>query len=476
MIRQEFFAIALYLLILVGIAIASYKKTQTSQDFIIGGRGLNFWLTALAAHASDMSSWIFMGYPVALFLTGSFNIWLAAGLTIFMFVNWQCIAPKIRVATEKFDSMTFSSFFESRFKDTGGGLRIVTALMCFLFYTIYISASFYALGLLLQTFFGFPYWISLLAGVLIVIPYLFVGGYITLAWTDFFQGIFLLLVIISTPIIATLHIGGSLVVENALQKAHFFDNLIPSYTPLGFLAILFSMASWGLGYFGQPHIVTKFMGIKNPLEIRKSKMIGMTWQVLILTSATFIGMIAIAYFQNGIENPQLIFVRMVGAIFPTFLGTFVLCAIIGATITHADSQILVLASTLTEDFYKRIFRKKATSKELLIVSRLSILFVAALSYLVAYNPPSSIFVLVEYAWFGLGSAFGPLVVFALYSKSANKYGAYAGVISGGLIAAVWPLVNDYFHLSIPTLIPGFGVSSLLIFLVSKLSQKRALHG
>ena len=467
-------AIAFYLLILIGIACASYRKNLTSQEFIIGGRKLNFWLTALAAHASDMSSWIFMGYPVTLFLTGSFNIWLAVGLTVFMFVNWQCIAPRIRVATEKFDSMTFSSFFESRFKDTSGGIRIITALMCFLFYTIYISASFYALGLLLQTFFGFPYWVGLTIGVLIVIPYLFVGGYITLAWTDFFQGIFLLLVILSVPLIATFHIGGVSVVESALEKAKFFDGLIPSYSPLGLLAILFSMTSWGLGYFGQPHIVTKFMGIRDPLEIRKSKMIGMTWQVLILGSATLIGMIAIAYFQNGIDNSQLIFVRMVQEIFPTFLGAFVLCAIVGATLTHADSQILVLASTLTEDFYKRIFRKAASSKELLIVSRLSILFVAFVAYIIAFNPFSSIFALVEYAWFGLGSAFGPLVVFALYSKSANKYGAYAGVISGGVIAAVWPLVNSYFSIDIPTLIPGFGVSSLMIYLLSKLTTRRAV--
>lgn len=470
MLSPQFLAVSLYVLILIGIAFASYRKNLTSQEFILGGRGLNFWLTALAAHASDMSSWIFMGYPVALFVSGIFNVWLAVGLTVFMFINWQYIAPKIRIATEKFDSMTFSSFFESRFKDTSGALRILTALMCFLFYTIYISATFYALGLLFQTLFGFSYLIGLSIGVLVVIPYLFVGGYITLAWTDFFQGIFLLLVILIVPIVATLHLGGIDVVESALTKAHFFDNLIPSHSLAGYFAILFSMASWGLGYFGQPHIITKFMGIKNPKEIRKSKMIGMTWQVLILTSATFIGMVAVAYFQNGVDQSQLIFVKMVEKLFPTLIGSFILCAMIGAALTHADSQILVLASTLTEDFYKRIFRKNASSKELLIVSRFSVLFVALIAYFIAYNPLSSIFMLVEYAWFGLGSAFGPLVVFSLYSKTANKYGAYAGVISGGTVAAVWPLINKCFGMNVPTLIPGFLLSSLLIYLVSRFTN------
>ena len=468
MIITEILAIAIYLAILVGIAIASLKKNQTSKDFIIGGRGLNFWLTALAAHASDMSSWIFMGYPVVLFASGSSKIWLALGLIIFMFINWQWIAPKIRVATEKYDAMTFSSFFESRFADQSGGLRILTAVMSLLFYTIYISASFNGLGLLFETLFHFPYWIGLTLGVLIVTPYLFVGGYVTLAWTDFFQGLFLLLVILLVPAVATYHLGGIAPITSALDAKQFFASFIPHHSFKGFISVLFLMMSWGLGYFGQPHIITKFMGIRDVKEIKKSKRVGMSWQVLILGSATLIGMVAIAFFKDGIADQQLIFVNMVRAIFNPFVATFILCAMIGATLTHADSQLLVLASSLTEDFYKRIFRKNASSRELLAVSRISILIVAIIAYLIALHPNQSIFQLVEYAWFGLGSAFGPLLIFSLYSKRANKYGAYAGVISGGVIAAMWPLISE----TIPTLILGFGVSSLMIWLVSTFTQGR----
>ncbi|MDN3504050.1 MAG: sodium/proline symporter [Rhabdochlamydiaceae bacterium] len=476
MLLSELAAILLYLAILVGIAIASFKKNQSSDQFILGGRSLNFWLTALAAHASDMSSWIFMGYPVVLFATGSVNIWLAVGLTLFMYINWQYIAPKIRVATEKYNALTFSTFFESRFHDTSGALRILTAIMSLIFYTIYISASFYGLGLLLETLFGFPYWLGLIIGVLIVTPYLFFGGYLTLAWTDFFQGLFLLTVILFVPFIATYHLGGWGNVSAQLTKVKFFNNLIPSYSIGGIITVFFIMMSWGLGYFGQPHIITKFMGIKNPKEIKKSKYVGMTWQVLILTSATFVGMVAIAYFKDGIHDQQLIFIDMVQSIFNPFVGTFILCAIIGATITHSDAQILVLSSSLTEDFYRRILRKQASSKELVLVSRLSILFVSIIAYFIALQRFSSIFRLVEYAWFGLGSAFGPLLIFALYSKSANKYGAYAGVISGGLIAAVWPVVNDLLSIDIPTLIPGFAISSFLIWSVSHLTkQKGQVH-
>ena len=469
MVLSEVCAIGLYVILLICIAVFTHKKDQTSADFIIGGRGLNFWLTALAAHASDMSSWIFMGYPVVLFTSGIFEVWLAVGLTLCMFINWHWIAPKVRTATEKFDAMTFSSFFESRFRDTSGGIRIVTALMCLFFYTIYISTSFYGLGLLFELVFGIPYMWGLVAGVFIVTPYLFVGGYITLAWTDFFQGLFLLLVIMVVPIVATFTLGGTHVIDAALNAKNYFHGLIPGNSFWGVISALFVMLSWGLGYFGQPHIITKFMGIRDVKEMRKSKYVGMTWQVLILTSATFVAMVAIAYFQGGIDNKQLIFPEMVRGIFPSFLGTFVLCAMIGATLTHADSQLLVLSSTLTEDFYRRIIRKTASSKELLLVSRLSILLVAAVAFAIASQRLSTIFELVEFAWFGLGSAFGPILIFALYSKSANKYGAYAGVISGGVIAAVWELINHKMGWSIPTLIPGFGISSFLIWFVSKVT-------
>jgi sodium/proline symporter len=467
---SEFTAIGLYVLLLLFIGIASYKRGQTATDFIIGGRSMNFWVTALAAHASDMSSWIFMAYPAVIFATGLFNVWTSIGLTLFMFLNWHFIAPKIRTASEKYNSMTFSSYFESRFSDTTGSLRIITAVMLFLYYTIYISAGLQGLGLLIESLFPIPYHLGIMLGLCVVVPYLFIGGYVTLAWTDLFQGIFLLVVITFVPLYILPQVGGIQGIIDGATLKNVSLSLFPSYDLNGFLSVFFIMTSWGLGYFGMPHIVTKFMGIKNVEETYKAKYVGITWQIIALTFSTLIGLIAIPYFIGGISDPQLIFIEMTEHFFPRFFASLILCAILGVTITTMDSQILVLASSLTEDFYKRIIRKRASSKELLLISRLSILVIAVLAYLIAAGKNQSIFALVSYAWFGLGASFGPLMIFSLYSNKINKYGAWAGVLSGGTIAGIWPLLPSYFQIEIPTLIPGFVISSICILFFSYITR------
>jgi sodium/proline symporter len=469
---SAFFAVACYILILILIGVLSKKKNQTSSDFMIGSRKMSFWLTAFAAHASDMSSWIFMAYPAVIYTIGLFNVWTAIGLTIFMFINWQFVAKKLRLATECYNSLTLPSFFESRFADTSGLLRIFTVLISFGFYTIYISSGLVALGILLETLFGLPYIIGMTIGVFIIVPYLFIGGYITLAWTDLFQGIFLLLAIVFVPFYALIHIGGFPALSLAIAQKTEYMGILPDTSWKTILTIIFTMCSWGLGYFGQPHIVTKFMGIKNPEEIHKAKWVGISWQIVSLTAATLMGLIGIAFFAKTgpLIDSQLVFINMALALFPAFLSAFILCAILGATITVMDSQILVLSSNLTEDFYKKILRKGASSKELLIVSRISVLIVALIAYLIACQTKSTIYTLVSYAWYGLGASFGPVVLFGLYSKKANRIGAWAGLISGSLIAAIWPLINKTMPLDVPTLIPGFLISSFTIWAVSSITQ------
>ncbi|MCI5052626.1 MAG: sodium/proline symporter [Simkaniaceae bacterium] len=459
---SEIIAVALYICILLGIGIASYHRNFTSSEFILGGRKMNFWVTALAAHASDMSSWIFMAYPAVIFAQGLSNFWAAIGLTLFMYLNWQFVAKKVRIETAKYECMTYSSFFEARFADTTGWIRVLTAVMLFIFYVIYISAGMTGMGIVINSLFGLDYWLGVTLGVLVVIPYLFIGGYVTLAWTDLFQGIFLLIVIVLVPSIVLPMVGGMDGIEASAKLQGISLNLLPEGGIWSALAI---MVSWGLGYFGQPHIVTKFMGISDPNEIHKSKYIGMSWQIIALCYATLIGLVAIPFFQNGISDPQLIFIRMTESIFPPFLAAFVLCAILGATITNTDSQILVLVSSLTEDFYKRVFRKSAGSRELLWVSRLSIFLVAIIAYFIALRGSDTIYELVSYAWFGLGSSFGPLLLFSLFSKKTTKQGAWAGILVGGAVAALWPLSKS----ALPTLVPGFGLSSIAIYLTSKLT-------
>lgn len=471
MYLYELTAVICYFALLLAIGFFSYRKHISASDFIIGNRSLNYWLTALAAHASDMSSWMFMGYPAAIFLTGYLNTWTAVGLILFMFLNWQLVAPKIRVATEQFSSLTFSSFFESRLADTSGMIRVFTALMSLIFYTIYISAGLVGLGLLIETLFGIQYEIGILIGVIIVVPYVFTGGYVTLAWIDLFQGIFLMLVILFVPFYILPKIGGFEGIHQAIEIKKLSPSMFPSFSGKSYLDIFFMITSFGLGYFGQPHIVTKFMGIKNVSEMSKSKMIGMTWMIISLAAATMVGLVGIAYFNNGLADPEQVFIEMVRQEFHPLLIGFFLCAVLAATINAMSSQVLVLSSNLTEDFYKRIFRKNASSSELLLVSRLGVVIVAFVAFGIAYGKISSIYSLVQYAWSGLGAAFGPLLLLSLYSKKINRFGAWAGILSGGLLSGIWPYFNKVLHIDIPSLLPGFFVSLFLILLVSRLTTR-----
>lgn len=468
----ELLAIWCYLTVLCLVGVLSYRRHLSATDFIIGSRSLNYWLTALAAHASDMSSWLFIGYPAIVFTGGLFNAWAAVGLLLFMWLNWQLVAPKVRVATEQYNSLTFSSFFESRLSDTSGLIRLFTALMSLVFYTIYISAGLVGLGLLLNTLFDISYHVSILIGIVVVVPYVFMGGYVTLAWIDLFQGFFLMGVIIVVPFYILSLVGGWDSAMLSIQEQKISLQLIPSFQSHTLLEIFFMVAGWGLGYFGQPHIVTKFMGIRHVHEIVKSKYIGMSWMLLALVAATGVGLVGIAYFQGSSIDPEHVFIEMVRRSFSPFLVGLILCAVLAATINAMSSQVLVLSSSLTEDIYKRIFRKDASSKELLLVSRGGILAVAILAFLIAYGKFSTIYSLVLYAWSGLGSSFGPLLLLSLYWKKLNKYGAWSGILAGGIIAGIWPYFNQWIPVSIPSLLPGFTISLALIIIVSLLTHHR----
>lgn len=466
----EFSALLLYVAILFAIGFFVSRRVKTATDFMMGGRSLNFWVTALSAHASDMSSWLFMGYPTVVFNQGLFlGWWLAVGLIFFMFLNWTLIAPRVRMRTEEYNSFTFSSFFESRFADTSGLIRIFTAILSLVFYTIYISAGMMGLGFLIESLFEINYYIGISIGVFMVLPYLFFGGYRAIAYIDLFQGFFLLLAICLVPLFAIGKVGGiSQAIEGITHYNRSFS-ILPDFSKSTLLTILFSIGFWGLGYFGQPHIVTKFMGIAKVSDMKKSMRVGMSWLTLILAAAICIGLIGISFFEGHLDNPQLIFVLMVKELFSPFFIALILCAILAATISTMDSQILVLASSLTEDFYKRIFRKNASSKELIKISRFFLLLVSIVSYGIAFSRSNTIYQLVTFAWSGLGSSFGPLLLFSLFSKKTTKYGAWAGIVTGGIIAILWPYLQRSFRTEMPTLFPGFFLSSLAIWVISKLT-------
>lgn len=465
-------AITCYFFILFLFSYQGFQKNTSSSDFIIGNRSLNYWLTALAAHASDMSSWLFLGYPALIFTQGLFGVWTAIGLIICMYLNWVWIAPQIRVMTEKYQCLTFSSYFESHLKDHSGIIRLFSALILMVFYTVYISASLTGMGELIRSLFHVDYVYGVLLGILLVIPYVFIGGYRMLAWIDLYQGCFLLGVILIIPIhlFHTLLNSGEAFPNLTLQN--LTKSLFPDFSAHTWISMISMTFGWGLGYFGQPHILTKFMGINDVRQINKSKWIGMGWMTLSLGGATCIGLIATIFFRNQAIEPERVFLEMVQSSFQPFTIGIILCAVLGATMNAMSSQILVMASSFSEDFYKRLFRPHASSQELILVSRIGITLSALIAFLIAFHKNYTIYNLVQYAWSGIGSSFGPLIFLSLYSKQVNKYGAWSGILGGGATSALWPYMNSFFESTIAPMIPGIAVGLLLIIGISYLTTDK----
>lgn len=472
--NEILFAFFVYFSILLAIGIITHRKQASDADFIVGNRSLSFWLTALTAHASDMSAWLFMAFPAALYIKGVPGIWIAFGLIIGMFLNWQWIATKLRTETERLNSFTLSTYFERRFSDHSGILRVLTAIMSLVYLAIYLGAGIYAMGLLFQSLFGINYYVGLTIATSVVMTYTFLGGFITVAWTDFLQGIFLLITILVVAFTAYFNIPGWQAIASAAEMRDIPLTLFGGSHFYSWLTILFLILSWGLGYFGQPHIVTKFMGIKSPSEMMKAKYLGMSWQILSLGAAAAIGLIGLSYFPEGLAEPELLFVEMVKQLFSPLLVGFILCGMIAANMSTMDSQILVCASVLSEDLYKHIFKQHAKPHELLRASRAAVILVSFISLMIAFFTTSCILNMVLYAWSGLGSSFGPLILMSLYDKKANRYGAIAGILVGGVIAGSWPLINaSITSIEVPSMIPGFFGGLLSIYLVSRMTEKGA---
>lgn len=456
-------AFAAYITVLASITIFFYKKSSSSSDFALGNRSLNYAATAIAAHSSDMSIWLFMGFPGAVYLVGVQKIWILFGLLIGMYCSWTFIAQRLRVATGAAHSITLSEFLEHRFQDTSGLLRITSALLGLLFFLFYISSGLTGMGIMFESVFGLNYHLGVLCSVCTAILYILVGGFTSIAWCDLFQGLFLVSMIMLVPIFGySLLSGGWADIQTVAQFKTISLSIFPN-TGKELARCFFLALGWGLGYFGQPHILVNFMGIKDPQSMHKAKYVGMTWQILTLTASLSVGLIGIALFSETLSNPELVFVAMVQKIFSPFIAGFVLCAIVAAGLTTVDTQILVSASIISEDVYRRYFNSKASPKKMLLVSRIGVVIVPLLSYAIAFSKSSSVYGLVDYAWNGLGSTFGPAVLAALYSRRARKGGVLVGMLAGGLIAALWPLIGS----SLPAMVPGFLVNLAIICLSAR---------
>ncbi len=469
---QFIISFAVYLTIVLAIGLvaarAAASKNKHSPDFLLGGRSTHWFLTALSAHAADMSDWLFMGLPAAIYLQGGYQIWIPIGLLVGMFCVWHFIAKRLRISSAYYRGVTLASYFQERFNDRSGIIIVICALISCFFFSIYLSVGLKGIGYVLKSAFNLDYHLGTLFAVLVVLTYTVLGGFISVAWIDLFQGIFLLIMLMIVPIVGFFSVGGFSAIFNAAQQKAISLSLIPDFSLHTMLSILLNPFAWCLGYFGMPHVLTKFMGTENAEDLHKAKYVGITWQLLATSAAVGVGLVGIAYFMQGVPGkPEFIFIEMTKQLFNPWFAGIVLCAILAATISTVDSQLLVLASIIAHDFYKNIFCKRATQKQVMWVYRASLIVTACIGYAIAWDEHSTIMSLVKYAWSGLGASFGPLMILSLYSTSINKYGAIAGILAGAFVAATWDLINPYVtSMPVYSIVPGFIIGLITIYTVS----------
>jgi sodium/proline symporter len=465
---------AAYLAFMLAIGSHFYKRNESLSDYLIGDRQLNKWVAAMSAQASDMSGWLLLGLPGYAYLQGMEAAWIAIGLAAGTYINWRFVARRLRLYTEiAGNAITLPDYFANRFNDHNRLLRVLSACFILIFFLIYTAAGFVAGAKLFESVFGLPYHSALLIGVVVIIAYTALGGFMAVSWTDFFQGIIMFFAIIAVPII-TLHATGGLETSTATLRQidtgflNIFTNA--SGQPLKITAIL-SLMAWGLGYFGQPHILTRFMAVRSADEIKPARRIAMTWVLISLTCAVVVGLAGRAYLPEPLfgSDSEKIFMVLIEQLTHPIVGGILLAAVLAAIMSTADSQLLVTSSALTEDLYRVIIRPDASDKELVWVSRGTVIAVATVACIIALKPDSSVLDLVSYAWAGFGASFGPLIILSLYWKRMTRNGALAGIIGGGLTVLIWKqLEGGWFDLY--EIVPGFAASFLLIVLFSLIDK------
>lgn len=476
-----------YLLIMLGIGWYFYNRTKNLSDYVLGGRGLGSWGTSISAQASDMSGWLLLGLPGAAYATGlSGSVWMAIGLALGTYLNWKLVAQRLRISTQEYsNAITIPSYLENRFNDDSRLLRKASSLFILLFFLVYTASGFVSGGKLFQTVFGVPYKVSIFICAIVVVGYTFLGGFMAVCWTDIIQGLLMFFTLLILPAVVLVKAGGINEVVSAIDPALLnpfnaasITGSASSSTVLVVISIISSLA-WGLGYFGQPHILARFMAIKDPDLIKKSRIIAMFWVILSLIGATAVGLVGHSVISDISAyggDSETIFMLLVNKCVPLILTGILLSAILAAIMSTADSQLLVAASTVSEDFYKGMIKPKASDRELILVSRLTVLAVAIIALIIAFNPNSSVLKLVSYAWAGFGAAFGPVILLSLFYKKMTRNAAATGMIVGGLTSVLWPLLKKVSSLAIFQLyeiVPGFLFAVLVIFIVTKIDIKNS---
>ncbi|MFT5758501.1 MAG: sodium/proline symporter [Alteromonadaceae bacterium] len=467
------FSLTIYFIVMIGIGLYAFKEsTSDASGYMLGGRSLSPAVAALSAGASDMSGWMLMGLPGAMYISGMSSMWIAIGLVIGAFLNYLIVAPRLRTYTELAnDSITLPDFFENRFGDKSHLLRVVSSVVIIVFFTLYTSSGVVAGGKLFESSFGLNYEAGLYVTAGVVVIYTLFGGFLAVSLTDFVQGCIMVVALVLVPVVVINDLGGFSVVHNTINSIN--PSLLDMFTGVSLLSILSAMA-WGLGYFGQPHIIVRFMAIRSVKEMPVARRIGMSWMIVSICGAMATGFAGIAYVAKTgmpLNDPETIFILLSQVLFNPLVAGFLLAAILAAIMSTISSQLLVTSSSLTGDFYQAFLNKDATDKQLVFVGRVSVFLVAVVAIFLAYDRESSILSLVSNAWAGFGAAFGPVVILSLYWRDMNRNGALAGMLTGAVTVLIWiyaPLTINGASLSstMYEIVPGFILSTIAIISVS----------
>ncbi len=490
-----------YMIIMIVIGFVCSKGNKNNEDYFLGGRNLGSWTAAMSAQASDMSGWLLMGLPGAVYLAGTGEAWIAVGLLIGTILNWYIVSARLRKYTiVAGNSLTIPSFFKNRYRDHKNIIKIVSASIIAVFFTVYTASAFSSGAKLFATLFSDSasgdenynrvYVIGLIVAAVVILVYTFMGGFKAVCTTDLIQGLMMIVAILSVPVLAyailtfDTSFSSALAAKGVEQPAQFLNFFVNGDgTPVSAVSIISNLA-WGLGYFGMPHILVRFMAVKSNEEIKKSRKIAVVWVIISLTASCLIGLIARGYLTAQLDDAtsESVFIRTIQQLFSgngvlIFIGGIFLCGILAAIMSTADSQLLVTASAVSEDLYKGAVKKNASEKSSLLVGKIAVAVVAVIAFFIALNPKSSIMGLVSDAWAGFGSAFGPVVLLALFWKRSTLSGAISGMATGALTVIIWdyiPLVNGqtlYTATNLYSLVVGFGLALIVNVIVSLLSKK-----
>ncbi|MBY7934318.1 sodium/proline symporter PutP [Vibrio fluvialis] len=461
-----------YLILMLAIGVYAYQRTKNSADYFLGGRSLGPWPAALSAGASDMSGWLLLGLPGYAYAAGIEAFWLAGGLLVGTWANWLITAKRLRTYSITTDALTLPEFLSRRFNDNSKLIQTISAFFILLFFLFYTSSGLVAGGKLFETVFGLDYSTAVIVGTVCVVSYTLFGGFLAVSWTDLVQGLLMAAALMIVPIAAMN--GGFTKLDNDLLAIN--PQLLTMWNdvkgqPLSAVAIV-SLVAWGLGYFGQPHILARFKATRSNKDLTTARCIAVIWTGLSMAGAMLVGLVGLIYVTNDgsiqLDDGEKIFMLLVNAIFHPVMAGILLAAILAAIMSTADSQLLVSSSALAEDFYKQVYKKDATSEEIVRVGRAAVIIISIIALILAMTPDSSVLGLVSYAWAGFGAAFGPALVLSLYWSRMNRNGALAGIVIGGITIVVWKQLSGGWY-DVYEIVPGIIFSTIAIVAVSLLT-------